>query len=393
MGNLEQIFSVKYNYKVYFTENIFNTENLIVRESISKGSKEPKKVLFVLDSGVVEVNNKLVNNLYEYTDCHKDAITRAGDVLVIPGGEQCKNNFEYVHTILEAIHERGICRHSYVVAIGGGALLDLAGFAATIAHRGIKHIRIPTTVLSQNDSGIGVKNGVNAFGKKNFLGCFSPPDAVINDFQFLKTLDERDWRSGIAEAIKVALIKDKVFYDFLKKNATLLNCRDEESMKKLIHRCADLHMQHIASGDPFESGSSRPLDFGHWSAHKLEKLTEFEIRHGEAVAIGIALDTVYSRLIGYLTQEESDEILEVIKDCGFRLYVPELSLKDKSGELLVLKGLEEFREHLGGKLTVTLLKGIGKGCEVHSIDHKLMKEAVLFLERQDRPKIPLSIKL
>src|SRR5204862_561409 len=133
-------------------------------------------------------------------------------------GERVKNKHDWVLRVHHAIERAGLCRHSFLAAVGGGAVLDMAGLAAATAHRGIRHIRIPTTVLSQNDSGIGVKNGVNAFGKKNFLGTFAPPFAVINDSGFLTTLDDRDWRSGIAEAIKVALIKDAPFFNFIKTN-------------------------------------------------------------------------------------------------------------------------------------------------------------------------------
>ena len=132
----------------------------------------------------------------------------------------------------------------------------MVGYAATVAHRGIKHIRIPTTVLSQNDSGIGVKNGINYKGKKNFLGTFAPPAAVFNDNQFLLTLSDRDYRSGISEAIKVALIKDHDFFLWLENNADALVKRDVEAMDYLIKRCAQLHLEHIGGADPFETGSA-----------------------------------------------------------------------------------------------------------------------------------------
>src|SRR5690606_2130347 len=167
-----------------------------------------------------------------------------------------------------AINDNRICRHSFVIAIGGGAVIDMVGYAAAIAHRGVKLIRIPTTVLSQNDSAVGVKNSINIFGKKNFLGTFAPPYAIINDHFFLTTLEQRDWISGIAEAIKVALIKDDVFFADIEKNCEKLRDREMEAMQYLIYRCAEMHMQHIAKGgEPFESGSSRQLEFGHWAAH------------------------------------------------------------------------------------------------------------------------------
>jgi 3-dehydroquinate synthase len=241
---------------------------------------------------------------------------------------------------------------------------------------------------------VGVKNGTNAFGKKNFLGTFAPPFAVINDSDFLLTLQDRDWRSGISEAIKVALIKDASFYRQIKQDARRLANRDLPAMQELIFRCAQLHVEHIGGKDPFEKGTSRPLDFGHWAAHKLEQLSQFRLRHGEAVAVGIALDTVYSMLAGMLSKREGEDVLELLSELGFALYVPELSLEEGDPErtLQVIKGLTEFREHLGGQLTIMLLNQIGSGVEVHHLEKKLVTEAVKLLQKWQTHKSILSEK-
>ena len=277
----------------------------------------------------------------------------------------------------------GLCRHSYVVGIGGGAVLDMVGYTAAVAHRGIRLIRVPTTVLAQNDSGVGVKTSVNALGKKNFLGTFTPPYAVLNDCQFLTTLSNRDWRAGMAEAIKVALIKDAEFFQDLETNATAIAHRDLEAMQAAIRRCAALHMNHIASGDPFEVGSSRPLDFGHWAAHRLEHLTQYRLRHGEAVAIGITLDSTYSYLSGWLSQPAWQRICNIFQALGFRLYVPELSkyLNNRHHPDSLFRGLTEFQEHLGGELTLMMLDAIGQGVEVHQVDQDRYRDAIAILQR------------
>ena len=132
---------------------------------------------------------------------HRDVVRLAGPILIVPGGEAVKNDIRHIEEILQVIQDAGLCRHSYVLAIGGGAVLDAVGYAAATAHRGVRLVRIPTTVLAQDDSAVGVKNGINAFGKKNYLGTFAPPSAVINDFSFLPTLDRsrlarRHRRSG-----------------------------------------------------------------------------------------------------------------------------------------------------------------------------------------------------
>jgi 3-dehydroquinate synthase len=183
--------------------------------------------------------------------------------------------------------------------------------------------------------------------------------------------------------VKVALIKDAAFYQEIKQNATKLAQRDMPAMQRLIHRCAEMHIQHIGGADPFETGSSRPLDFGHWAAHKLEQLTNYELRHGEAVAIGMALDVTYSMLKGMITEEECEDVLELLEELGFELYVPQLSQQEaKMDQLSILKGLQEFREHLGGQLTIMLLTKIGHGVEVHHMEEPLLLEAVNLLEKR-----------
>jgi len=368
MKPIQQSFSVPFQYQVFFTENLFDRSNTMLIDLLK--SERPPKVFFVLDSGVAEAHPQLVEQIEDYAEQHKEVFTLCNEPLLVPGGEQAKNETEHLQKIVEATSVYGIDRHSYIIAIGGGAVLDMAGFAAAVSHRGIRHIRIPTTVLSQNDSGVGVKNGINYFGKKNYLGTFAPPFAVINDFTFLPTLDDRDWRSGISEAIKVALIKDADFFEQLEKDAEALAAREMPPMQQQIYRCAEMHMEHISGGDPFEMGSSRPLDFGHWAAHKLEQLTNYELRHGEAVAIGIALDVAYSQLKGMLSEAEAQRVMQLFKTLGFSLYVPELEQEE------VLKGMQEFREHLGGELTIMLLEKIGKGVEVHEMDVDLIRKAI-----------------
>lgn len=379
---------MQFRYGVYFTKGLFKPENNLLAKVLQqdKGTT-PRKVFFVIDSGVAAAHPALTGDIKLYTSKHKEVMKLIAEPMLITGGEEVKNSTDLLQKLLEAVNDFKIDRHSYFIAVGGGAVLDMAGFAAAIAHRGIRHIRIPTTVLSQDDSAVGVKNSFNFFDKKNFLGTFAPPFAVINDSDFLLTLQDRDWRSGISEAIKVALIKDAAFYREIKKDAAKLAQRDMPAMQRLIHRCAEMHVEHIGGADPFETGSSRPLDFGHWAAHKLEQLTNYDLRHGEAVAIGIALDTTYSMLKGMLTQEEHEDVLALLQDLGLELYVPQLSqLEPGSEQLSVWKGLQEFREHLGGKLTIMLLNKIGEGVEVHHMDEPLFLQAVELLKKRHQPQ-------
>jgi len=267
------------------------------------------------------------------------------------------------------------------VAIGGGAVLDAIGLVAATTHRGVRHVRVPTTVLAQNDSGIGVKNGVNLYGQKNFVGAFAPPYAVVNDIEFIESLEPRDRVAGMAEAVKVALIRDHQFFVWLERNADSLAVFERRAMAHMIRRCAELHMHQIAAGgDPFETGSARPLDYGHWAAHRLEGMTNHHLRHGEAVAIGIALDTRYSVLTGHLAEGADERICFLLEHLGFRLWHPALEQTDTAGVLGVLQGLRDFREHLGGELTITLLESIGNGVEVNDMDEGKIIESIAWLK-------------
>jgi len=376
-----QRFAIPYEFPVYFTRDIFSETNTVLAEALTRHAGPPhRRVLFMLDEGVLHEMPDLPKRIAAYIASAGHGIELAGPIVMISGGERSKNDPALVTNLQQQIVERGLDRHAYVVAVGGGAMLDLAGYVAATTHRGIRHIRIPTTVLAQNDSGVGVKNGVNAFGFKNMLGTFVPPVAVINDSAFIDVLPGRDKRAGMAEAVKVALIRDGAFFSWLEERAEALALFASEPLDRLIRHCALLHMRQIATGgDPFERGSGRPLDFGHWSAHKLEALSRYELRHGEAVAIGIAIDTRYSVLAGLLPPGADLRVRALLERLGFVLWHPACEATDARGTKLLLAGLEEFREHLGGELTITLLSGLGTSVDVHTMDHTLIDEAIQWL--------------
>ena len=392
MSVIQRSIQVGYDLRVYFTRNTFNAANPLLLEILVNSEPSRKhKALIVLDESLAQAQPGLSQQISDYFAAHKERLHLVSPPLIVEGGERAKNSYFHVTEIHSQIERHHIDRHSYVIAIGGGALLDMVGLASATAHRGVRHVRVPTTTLSQDDSGVGVKNGINAFGKKNFIGTFAPPFAVINDFQLLNSLSSRDKRAGYIEAVKVALIRDKMFFETIEDNARALRDFEPAAMENLIYRCAELHMDHIAtSGDPFELGSARPLDFGHWSAHKLEQLSEYRIRHGEAVAAGIALDTVYSRNMGYLDTTSTQRVINLLQSLGFDLFANEMLHTGSDESLILLEGLEEFREHLGGELAITLLKGIGKGFEVHEVNLPRMIDAIYELKErhaQGAPKI------
>ena len=381
----QQEFTVSYSYPVYFTSGAFERENLVFAHALSRlePAKRHRFAVFI-DGNVAASWPALAHSIAAYAQDHAESLQLVAHPEVLPAGEQVKNDPALVTRLQQRLSDLGIDRHSYVVGIGGGALLDLVGYVAATTHRGVRFVRMPTTVLAQDDAGIGVKNGVNAFGKKNFLGSFAPPHAVLNDADFLRTLHPRDRLAGIAEAVKVALIRDAMFFDWLEANCEALRQFVPAATARMIRRCAELHMRQIAhGGDAFETGIGRPLDFGHWSAHRLEALTAHELRHGEAVAIGVALDTRYSVQIGMLPAGTDDRVHGVLTRLGFHLWHPAMESQDASGHMLILDGIREFREHLGGELTLTMLEAIGRGRDVHSVDTTEMLHAMSWLRRKE----------
>lgn len=377
----QQSFTIEYEYPVYFTRDVFDLANPCLHRALTRlESGKRHRVAVFVDEGVTFACPDLLMRIARYANHHARSMEVVGNIVIVPGGEAVKNQHDCVEHMLKDMSARHIDRQSFAVAIGGGALLDAVGFAAAIFHRGVRHIRCPTTVLAQDDSGVGVKNAINAFGLKNLLGTFAPPFAVINDSAFIDSLSARDKRAGMAEAVKVALIRDAEYFAWLEREADALARFEPNAIDTLVRRCGMLHMRQIAhGGDPFEMGSARPLDYGHWSAHKLETLTRHALRHGEAVAIGIALDTRYSVLCGMLPEGEDERVAHLLERLGFRLWHDSLDLRDESGRRRVVAGLEDFREHLGGELTVTLLAAIGRGVEIHQMDETIIDQAIRWL--------------
>jgi 3-dehydroquinate synthase len=371
---LAATFSVEYSFDVRFTSGAFDVGNDLLADVVEH-PLGPAKLLVVLDADVVAARPELPDQVERYAERYAEVLTLVTPPLVIGGGERLKDDPETVQLLLRSLYDHRIDRHSYLLALGGGALLDVAGFAAAIAHRGVRLIRMPTTVLAQADSGVGVKNGINAFDTKNYLGTFQPPVAVINDESLLSSLSDRDWRAGLSEVVKVALLGDADLFDELERLAPALMDRDPEAMSTMVRRSAQIHLSHIVnSGDAFERTSARPLDFGHWSAHKLESLTEHRLRHGEAVSIGLALDCTYAELAGILGRDEWERVISLLRALELPLSTPELE------DPRLLDGLREFREHLGGELTIALIDAIGSGIVVHEMDQGLLRRAVEILE-------------
>jgi len=371
--SIAQEFTAAFDYRVHFTEQAFAPNNPLLAQALAADRKEVTSFICFVDSEVLAHHRQLNAQIERYAKYH-GALELLASPFPVPGGEACKNDPALLDELYQVLLDYAVDRHSCILVIGGGAVLDLVGYAAATAHRGIRLLRMPTTVLAQNDSGVGVKNGINFRDRKNFLGTFAPPDAVICDFSFLPSLPQRDRRAGMAEAVKVSLIRDAGFFDWLEQNCSRLVDFEPSAVAQLIRRSAEIHARQISGGgDPFEKGSNRPLDYGHWLAHKLESLSGYDVRHGEAVAIGMLVDARYAHQLGLLSEDALVRVKDLLHNLGFAPWHPALAAKTAAGELAILQGLEEFREHLGGALSITLLQRIGQGVGFHEVDLEVMR--------------------
>ncbi|MCC7419226.1 MAG: 3-dehydroquinate synthase [Planctomycetaceae bacterium] len=365
-------FQVNFTHRLRFTDDVLGLDRQVLADVLEPSGNQKPRVQFWVDEHVANARPDLLHRIELFLEERGSDFEHTGNVQIVPGGEAVKNDIHILERMLKCFNAANLDRRSYIVVIGGGAVLDAVGFAAAIAHRGIRLVRLPTTTLAQADSGIGVKNSVNLFGKKNWCGTFAVPWAVINDAALLSTLPDRDFLCGFSEAVKVSLLKDPAVFQSVCDNARRIRARDMAAAGPIIRASAKLHLDHITkNGDPFEMLEARPLDYGHWSAHKLEVMSEFALRHGEAVAIGVAVDTIYSSLVHGFPQRDCRRVLQCLEDFGLALDHPVLHDTET-----LFDGLEEFRQHLGGRLTLTMLHGIGDALEVHEVDRSAMCDAI-----------------
>jgi 3-dehydroquinate synthase len=366
---------VPFEFPVLFTDHVFSRDNAALHSALTRldEARAPRAMLYV-DAGAETATPGLAESAGVW--CRHWGVTLAAPPRILPGGEPAKNDWPATQALILEMLGLRLDRHAFVIIAGGGALLDAVGFAASLVHRGLRVIRIPTTALAQCDGAVGVKTAINFAGGKNAIGTFAPPFAVLNDFQFLPTLADREWRGGVAEAFKVAIIRDRPFFDFLGENTAAFRERLHEPMRHLVQRCAELHLDHIRTGgDPFEMGRARPLDFGHWSAHKLELLSKFRISHGDAVAAGVALDSAYAALHHWISDDEFQLIHRVLSQSGFPLWYPEME------DAALLDGLREFQEHLGGDLCVTFPDGLGRSREETRVEAAAVRASLKRLQQ------------
>ncbi len=379
-----QHLSIPFDFPVYFHRKTFSPDNPLLAKTINRLHEKCRhRVLVCIDQGVSRAWPHYESQIKKYFATYQDTLELAGPIETLTGGAQAKHNLTGLTRMIDLMAKRNLARQSVVLIIGGGSILDMVGLAASLVHRGLRVIRMPTTVVGQNDVGVGVKTGIDLYGCKNFLGTFAPPFAVINDFDFLDRLPDRDWIAGIAEAFKVAMIRDRRFYSYLCRHTQALRQRNAPVMERLVTECAKLHLDHIRDGgDPFETGSARPLDFGHWSAHQLEVMSGYRLRHGEAVSIGIALDSYYAMRLGLIPKRAVTTVLAHLQAVGLPIWNRHLTTRKADGTLAILEGLIRFQEHLGGPLTITLPAPIGARIEVHTMDSNIIAEGIVYLHSE-----------
>lgn len=360
---LDVQFNVPQTFRIRFTRKLLTDDLHELVDLLMADPQAPApQLLAVVDQSVVDARPDLPEGLHRLAQTLQRELPIP--MVVLPAGEQAKQQLDHVLPLLEQIHRFALDRHSYLIAFGGGAVLDAAGLAANLAHRGVRLIRVPTTTLAQADSAVGVKNAVNFHNQKNWLGSFAVPHASIHDADLLRTLPDRDFLAGFAEAVKVALLKDPELLQQIRRSVDAIRNRDHEVCTHILQRSALLHLDHITRGnDPFESTQARPLDFGHWLAHRLETLSGYTLRHGEAVAIGLACDLQLSTRLTGLPGDVARDAIDLLRElqlptaCAPGLH----SLRD------LVVGVEQFRQHLGGRLCITLLRDIGQPVQCHAL--------------------------
>jgi 3-dehydroquinate synthase len=373
--------AVGFPHRVWFTRDLLDPANPLLAQACaeavpSEGAFRPR-LLPLVDAGLEAAQPGFGSRLAASLAAAAPHAEIAAP-LALPGGEAAKNDPAVLESILEALARERICRRSGLVVAGGGAVLDVAGYAAAVFHRGVRLLRIPSTVLAQDDAAMGVKNGVNRHGKKNLLGAFAVPEAVLCDLSLLRSLTDTAWRAGFSEAVKIAAIRDRELFERLERDAAAVRDRDELAAEPVIVRSAELHLRHILEGgDPFERGTARPLDFGHWAAHRLESMTNHRLSHGDAVAIGVALDSTIAADLGLIDAATRDRIISLLRSLGLPAWHD--SLLDTAG---LLAGLEEFREHLGGAASVAMPAGIGAASDLPPPSGEIVAAAVASLQRR-----------
>lgn len=361
--------------RLYQGTDLFRDDNPFMREVLRADPGRRLRVLALVDAGIPGVREALVPRIMAWFVQHADAFELVKAPMVLPGGEASKGDGHLVDQLWECMAVQCLRRDTVVLCIGGGAFLDWTGFAAATARGGMRIVRVPTTSMGQAEAGVALRNCVNRFRRKDWAVVRALPWAVVNDPAFLPLQDPEASRLGLAGALRIALTRDAALFDLMEARAEAMRRNDWTALASVVERSAQLHRdQALAAAERFEHAGPQVVDLGGWVAHKLEQISGFTFPHGAAVAVGIAMDTIYSVEKGLLAELDGGRILAVLRSCGFPCWSEWLDDMGRGGRPLFLKGLEDFREQSGGPLRLTLLRGIGRASYVDHVD----ETAVLF---------------
>ncbi len=342
-------------YPIYIGSDLLQQADLLTRHIRSK------QVLIVTNETIAPLYLQAVKNSLQ---------NFVVETVILPDGEQFKT-LQYIEKIFDHLLEKKFSRNSTLLALGGGVIGDMGGFAAACYQRGIAFIQIPTTVLAQVDSSVGGKTGVNHPLGKNMIGAFYQPDCVIADTSVLATLDDRQLSAGIAEVIKYGLIRDIEFFDWLEQNMNALLSRDNDALAFAIERSCQNKAEVVAE-DEFESGVRATLNLGHTFGHAIETgLGYGQYLHGEAVAIGTCLAADLSRRLGWLSEQDVARIIAIFKQANLPTESPKAMTPEKYIDLMAVD-----KKNIDGQIRVILLEALGKATLPVNIELSKLKETL-----------------
>jgi 3-dehydroquinate synthase len=306
-----------------------------------------------------------------YFESVRNSLVDAGynvQKFIVPAGEEYKN-IETLKTIYDALISAGLDRGSFIIALGGGVIGDISGFAAATYLRGISYVQVPTTLLAQVDSSVGGKTGINHEKGKNLIGAFYQPNLVCIDVNTLDTLPEREYLSGLAEVVKYGIVYDADFFNFIYSNADKLLMRDKECLLEVERRSCAIKASVVVQ-DERESSLRAVLNYGHTIGHAIESLSEYKIYlHGEAVAIGMVCAAKVSEAMGHSAKGDTDRIVRMLKSLKLPVELPSYNAESYAAAILRDKKVKD------GYITFVLNDGIGNFSLVKLSDlHDVLKK-------------------
>lgn len=334
---------------------------------------DPQALLapYIQGKQVMIVSNTTIAPLYlQRYQTAIEALDKRVATCILPDGEKYKDS-QHLNLIFDALLEAGFNRDCTVLALGGGVIGDMAGFASACFQRGVYFIQVPTTLLSQVDSSVGGKTGINHPLGKNMIGAFQQPQVVLADMSQLSTLPDRELSAGLAEVIKYALLGDESFLVWLEENMDALVARDEKLLAEAVYRsCA--HKARIVANDEKEQGERALLNLGHTFGHAIESYMGYGVwLHGEAVATGMVMAADLSQRMGWISQEDLERTKKIISRAQLPIVCPKIPLDD------FLAYMAHDKKVLNGQLRLVLLKQLGEAVITRDFELELMKQAIL----------------